>query len=300
MSEDKKHITPKFSEQEIDSALDLLSQLRVPQGNKTKADAWDSLFSSIDDTQADEIVSSPAIKRLWRIAVAASVVVLLGMASFLYFASNVSLSAGEAEHLATLLPDGSNVTLNAGSTISYRRYGWHSNRNVSLTGEAMFSVKKGKTFTVEVNGYSVQVLGTVFNVRYRDSLLDVKCYEGVVAVSQGADNPVVVTAGQSVSVTKGSAIPSPTPLTESVESNWTTGDFYFDKSPLPHVFAEIERQFGVSIQPANDIASRTYSGYFSKSSLPVALEMVCVPMGLSWSITADSTIVLVNPQDTLQ
>lgn len=300
MSEDSKNITPEFSEQEVDAALEMLSHFRVPEGNRSKEDAWNSLFDTIEQQRV--VVSTPGatIHRLWWVAAAASILLIVGFASFFYFTAEVSLTTGAAQHLAVVLPDGSHVTLNAESSITYPRFTWSRNRVVNLSGEAMFSVTTGKTFTVDVDGYSVQVLGTVFNVRYRDKLLDVKCYEGVVAVASSGTNRKLVKEGHAVSVTSGEPIPEPVEIEESPESNWTTGDFYFEGALLTSVFEEIQRQFGVEVISSNDFTSRTYTGYFNRESLPSALEMVCIPMGLSWSIAPDSSSVKIQQQDQLE
>ena len=65
-----------------------------------------------------------------------------------------------------LLPDGSTVTLNSGSTLSYpEKFG--RRRVVRLSGEAVFTVTASRrhTFTVETDGMDVTAHGTVFNVR---------------------------------------------------------------------------------------------------------------------------------------
>ena len=64
------------------------------------------------------------------------------------------------------LADGTQVWLNAASTLQYPASFNGSDRTVTLTGEAYFEVAQdaSKPFFVKVNGMTVQVLGTHFNV----------------------------------------------------------------------------------------------------------------------------------------
>jgi len=65
------------------------------------------------------------------------------------------------------LPDGTEISLNKNSTLSYSSSYGEKVREVSLEGEGYFSVMKDKTkaFVVDLNGSKISVLGTVFNVK---------------------------------------------------------------------------------------------------------------------------------------
>ena len=77
----------------------------------------------------------------------------------------VSVAYGEQKRL--ILPDSSEVWLNAGSSILYPETFAKNKRQVILNGEAYFSVKKDTVspFIVETSQLSVKVLGTRFNVK---------------------------------------------------------------------------------------------------------------------------------------
>ncbi len=65
------------------------------------------------------------------------------------------------------LPDGSNVWLNAGTTLSYNQDYGQKERRLHLTGEAYFDVSKDKAhpFIVQTLGITVHALGTKFNLK---------------------------------------------------------------------------------------------------------------------------------------
>lgn len=79
--------------------------------------------------------------------------------------SEVSTRYGSKTKL--LLPDGSQVWLNAGSKLSYDKTYGNSIREVALSGEAFFDVVKNpsKPFVIHVAKIDIKVLGTAFNVK---------------------------------------------------------------------------------------------------------------------------------------
>ena len=70
------------------------------------------------------------------------------------------------ERTMVILPDSSKVWLNGGSSLIYPSRFVSAERNVCLTGEAYFDVRKdsSRPFTVDVNQMKLKVLGTTFNV----------------------------------------------------------------------------------------------------------------------------------------
>ena len=83
------------------------------------------------------------VKRLnlltWYV-VAASVLIILSVFYGANSTKNYTTSIGE--QLAILLPDGSQVQLNANSSLEHKRFFWNNNRLLNLQGEAYFEVKE--------------------------------------------------------------------------------------------------------------------------------------------------------------
>jgi transmembrane sensor len=77
----------------------------------------------------------------------------------------VGTKKGSKSHI--VLPDGTNVWLNADSKIIYPGNFQGETREVSLVGEAFFDVVKNvnKPFIIHTGTMDVKVLGTAFNVR---------------------------------------------------------------------------------------------------------------------------------------
>ncbi|MEM9157925.1 MAG: FecR domain-containing protein [Verrucomicrobiota bacterium] len=86
------------------------------------------------------------------------------------------------------LNDGSSVEINRGAIVT-PAYTAHERRVKLIKGEANFKVAKdpNRPFIVEVAGVSVKAIGTVFNVRYSEDLVDVIVSEGRVQVNSSSD-----------------------------------------------------------------------------------------------------------------
>lgn len=82
----------------------------------------------------------------------------------------LTLTTPRGGYYHAILPDGTNVWLNAASTISYPSRFANEERRVRLSGEAYFEVTSRKghfsdtPFIVETDGQEITVLGTHFNI----------------------------------------------------------------------------------------------------------------------------------------
>ena len=267
--------------------------LSLPEYHETQA--WQRLQLAVGSRQsAVRSLQHPKIHKLIplrRIASIAAALAVIALGIW-WFAGNGSSSKADTaiatttgEQQEVKLPDGSQVTLNARSTLEYFAAGWNGERRVTLAGEAFFKAKKGKRFTVQTEQGKVEVVGTQFNVFARDRELEVKCTEGKVQVTNPTGTErVLLTAGEQVNVLDG-RMQRRQGLT--YYPNWFKGESSFRSAPLEKVFGEMERQYGIVVV-ADSVAGRTFSGKFVHKDLEKALRMVCGPMGLEWSVTEDT------------
>ncbi len=88
--------------------------------------------------------------------------------------------------LTDTLPDGSVITLNKLSSLTYPNRFDGNTRTVQLNGEAFFNVtpNKDKPFIVDVNGVIIRVVGTSFNVKSTAGKTEVIVETGRVEVSK--------------------------------------------------------------------------------------------------------------------
>ncbi|MGH8240542.1 MAG: FecR family protein [Steroidobacteraceae bacterium] len=93
-------------------------------------------------------------------------------------------ATGLGERRTVVLEDGSHVELNTTTRIEVD-YSSDRRRIHLASGEALFEVvKDGRPFIVEGGGAVVRALGTAFNVRLRDQVVEVTVAEGTVTVGE--------------------------------------------------------------------------------------------------------------------
>lgn len=256
-------------------------QLSPPRA-QSREEAWASLSHRIE-AEAQVIPTTPvrSMRRRPVLAAMAAAIALLIAGYFFWPQSTHTIYTAAGNKESQFLPDGSEVILNAQSTLSFDPNEWDQSRGVFLEGEAYIKVKKGSTFSVKTPLGVVQVLGTEFNVFARGQRLDVACFTGKVAV-ETADAKTVLTPGSAAQLDDSGTL-STYQFNAKSKAAWKKGEFYFEKVPFKFVIQELERQFDVRVNmPSTE--GRTYTGYFTNQNLEEALEMVCLPMGLQFSL----------------
>lgn len=256
---------------------------------KSQSEIREDLFGRI---ARQPLGRSIRLSRVWYAA--ASIALLLGLVSFLrFYSTSIEVPAGV--HQLALLPDGSQVELNASSTLSYHPFWWRVERTVQFEGEAFFEVQKGKNFKVESARGTTQVLGTSFNIFSREQVYRVTCASGKVRVSSPT-NQVVLLPNSRARVLPDGQIDVLANLDLNPDLSWRNNLFLFTATPLAEVFREIERQYAVTIQMQVD-SSDLYTGNFTRSQkIEEVLSFVCPAAGLTFKKKSDNLyLVLKNP-----
>ncbi len=213
-------------------------------------------------------------------------VLVLGVAAyFLIDSDSNTITSGIGEKIAHNFEDGSNVSLNASSSIAYQSKEWQKNRSVKLTGEGLFSVEPGSTFEVETALGNITVLGTVFNIRAWDGYLSVTCYEGKVQV-QNESGSQIIAKGEKVNISPNEGLVKSTH--NDLEPYWRNGSSRFKNEPFENVIYELERQFDVSVTSSK--MKEPFNGIFDHNDVKKALEQICTPMGLSFKFVTNKKI----------
>ncbi len=220
--------------------------------------------------------------------IAASLLLFLTLS---FFTTNVNIETGFAENQQIILPDNSKVTLNAKSTLTYNRMLYKINRELELRGEAFFEVNKGDKFKVKTNDYTVQVLGTKFNLTNRGDYFKTTCYEGKVQVIKAESNDIL-SEGEEVSFI-GSKKSKKVKQEKLRSPSWLKGVSSFKSAPLSHVLKEIEIQYGVIFENTSlKNKQLLYTGEFPHNKLEEALENVLLPMGINYKV--DNKKIILN------
>ena len=158
----------------------------------------------------------------------------------------VSTPAGTTTSLT--LSDGTKVLLNANSRLEYAKTFSTERREVTLIGEARFSVAKDahRPFIVRTEQIQTQVLGTVFDVKaYPQTIPDVTLYEGSVEVSLNGTSPKRMQPGEQASLNKEGELKLE--KASATQGKWTEGEFVFDNRELIAVMQEIGSWYNISV-----------------------------------------------------
>lgn len=315
---------------------------------------WDRLFANALQTAKEKEAGSQAVVRplLWRrIAVAASIVLVLSVGAYFYFSNKVSdqqaatnkpqratdikapaanramitLANGEKIYLDSsangalaneqginlvklndgkivykaagspsgagskisyntlnnprgsrvidiTLSDGSQVWLNAGSSVTYPVAFVEKERKVEITGEAYFEVAHDKTrpFLVSRGDLRVQVLGTKFNVNAYDDEADIKVtlLEGSVRVdapgTTRTGNAAILRPGQQVIADHGKLKVERAVDLEQVMA-WKNGFFSFHDADVQTVMRQLGRWYNVEVSYTGAAGTDKFTGEIDRS-----------------------------------
>ena len=258
------------------------SQLETPKFDEHK------ILNTVLETkkQTPKVVT---LKPNWFMRIAAVLVIGFG----LFFAYNTFTPTTElaenGKQTTFLLPDNSEVVLNSGSQIDYKKWNWDNNRKLELNGEAYFKVAKGKKFEVNTNLGKVSVLGTQFNVKARKDRFDVVCFEGKVKVNFNTQE-VILTPGQMVSFEGNEKIVSKT--ISDAKPLWLSKELSFEKEKLTAVLEEIQRQYNVTIDAKNIKSDQFFTGKIPTNNIDIALKTITSIYHLKYSKSTNSNYVI--------
>jgi len=261
----------------------------VPPEGKNEQEALNELrFLMNDNAPRRKIVLKP-----WIMAVAATVTALVLLFPAIRLIEKKVVIARMAEQKEILLPDGSSVTLNAGSKFSYSGRNFQSHRAVRLEGEAFLKVQKGNEFVISTPHGDVEILGTELNIFSRGNEFRVSCITGKVGVNAGT-RKVILTPGELAELS-GEILIKKSVQNPAIAVSWKQGEFYFEDKALIYIFDELERQFNVTIKHQG-LENRFFTGNFSNKNLKEALDIVCIPMELNYEVMERNKVVTVSPK----
>ncbi|WP_339920769.1 FecR family protein [uncultured Flavobacterium sp.] len=239
------------------------AHLEVPPFNESK------ILEKVINHEKVKSKVIPLYKK-WLFKVAAVLVIGLGITFIMQNFSSENHYALNGKRTTFSLPDNSEVVLNAGSEIEYKKWNWYNNRNIELDGEAYFKVAKGKKFEVTTALGKVTVLGTQFNVKARKNRFDVSCFEGNVKVNYN-NLEVILSHGQKLTFENGNQVYADAKTTKP---EWLDNKIAFDKENLRGILDEIQRQYNVSIEVKAKYSDELFTGKIPLDNLDIALHII--------------------------
>jgi transmembrane sensor len=221
--------------------------------------------------------------------------------------------------------DGTVVTLNSATTLSYPENFNDSLREVYLDGEAYFDVAKDpqRPFIIHTHKMNIRVLGTSFNVKsYQHELLsEAALVKGSIEVTLN-DRPsdrIILTPNEKLVVQNYTAVKAkvntiPTQKQDSIdkgtrysltylthypnvdktviETSWVENKLVFSDKDFVGLASQLERWFGVHIEFTNEkVKEYRFGGLFEKESLPEVLNALQMTESFEYKIS-DSIVYI--------
>ncbi|MBU2913498.1 FecR family protein [Reichenbachiella agariperforans] len=219
---------------------------------------------------------------------------LLLMAGWWYISSdNKQLEIATLEDTQELqLADGSNITLNQHSKLSYPETFGDSERKVSLKGEAYFQVaaNEAQPFVITLNQAQVTVIGTAFNIDATSAdHISVSVDEGTVRFSTISEE-VLLHAGESASLDLYAKSLTKLAVPETPTHNfWRTKSLSFQNTPLDQVATALHDSYGSNIQLSNPaLATCSITVHFENEELDNILDIISSTLDLKVTKTEQS------------
>jgi len=255
-------------------------------------EAWVKVESQIhiSPSQKQTIIRRLFVHPIYRFAAAILIAAMLMVAGYEvitnYSASSQMLEISAARQILNkfTLPDGSLVSLNSDTKISYPRKFGRKTREVNIIGEAFFEVKpnKNQPFIIHAGKAQIKVVGTSFSVSaYPDKeLVEVIVETGKVQVlNKMADTikskALILTPGD-----KGTLVYSSNTLNKTTNGDpnfiaWKTHNLSFKATSLKEVIDDLQNVYKVKIRlDDSKLNELLLTAQFNNYSLDFILKVI--------------------------
>lgn len=227
---------------------------------------------------------------------------LLTWGPYLYFSSEkmsvpdmiVMAESGQKTHL--ILPDGSKVWLNSGSSLSYPSDFGTKTRTVRLTGEGYFEVMKDdiKIFSVETEGVNIQVHGTKFNITAHPNApkTDISLIEGSISVEDKAQNRLaMLMPNQTFKINNENLQFEIIEEDTQLAALWSENKCRVENATAEEVFKKIGYWYGLNIHLENNNTDYRYGFTIKEESFREFLELINELTPLEYSINGEEVTI---------
>ncbi|MBC7829754.1 MAG: FecR domain-containing protein [Chitinophagaceae bacterium] len=244
--------------------------------------------------------------QFYRYASAASVTGLLVLLTSTLFVSKMKDMRQSKETLLitttaigqvqkAVMPDGSQITLNEHSTISYPKYFNKTARELALNGECFFNVipDKARPFVITIDELKIKVVGTSFNVRKipASERIEVQVQSGIVKMYTSQKEITVNRGKTGVYTIYNGALE----LKDTIDINsigYATKIFSFNDISFIDACHYLESAFNVTIR----IDALRYEGckitaQFDNKPLEYILDVITATLNTSYQKQEDLIIV---------
>lgn len=188
-------------------------------------------------------------------AAAASVLVVIGIGTYLYQRPTTTTLTADATQQVYRLPDGTMVTLAPHATLSYTS----DCREVEMTGKAYFAIRHDARhpFTITDNDYIIRDIGTHLQVEESEAGTRLTVLEGAACFgsTKSGGKALTLRAGMAATLAEGDRSPVMDRQPDVNQAAWATHEFHFADAPLADVLHTLSTYYHVRLT-ASDTSKR--------------------------------------------
>ena len=266
-----------------------------------EAAAWQKFQARIQQPVLEEIPQVKTVRFLFTRKLQVAAAILL-FAVGLWWAYNTTNKPGVvavidkqsfSNTLIDTLSDGSIVTLNKNTTVSYPASFKAKTRTVKLKGEAFFKVTpdKAKPFIVDAGNVMITVVGTAFNVKNYDSATQVIVESGIVQVTSG-NQFIELRKGEQVFIKNSGAAFEKSTVKDSLYNYYRTKQIICNNTPLPDVIKIINQAYNAHVVLGDGALQQLrLSATFKEESLETVIDIIQQTFNLRVTQQGDSTVL---------
>lgn len=206
--------------------------------------------------------------------------------------NQLELSTPRGGQYKIALQDGTNVWLNAASTLRYPTRFVGNERVVEIVGEAYFEVAKDakRPFKVKSQGQVIEVLGTQFNISAYPEEQEAKTtlVEGKVAVSlhdaqvDSDERPHTLLPGQQATIKASSVRVEKVDVSQYTA--WKDGFFYFNGDSPQEAFAQLSRWYDFELVYPGEVPTVQFFGKIERNKSLGSLLKILDKAGLEFEV----------------
>jgi len=267
----------------------------------------DKIHHRISIDRETEVTGLQKRARIYRtlFRVAAVLILPLLLTSILFINEKLNLAAKDnlytevsvspGSKLRTILPDGTVVWLNSGSTLKYPQSFSNNNRQAILTGEAYFNVISDQLhpFVVKTEGLDLKVIGTSFNVMAypEENNISVTLEEGKISVEKPSSDKKIsrlcfLEPNEQILFQKETGEAKLATVNTDQFTSWKDGKLIFRNNSLDFIFNRLERWYNAEIEIMGDgkLPQAPYTLTIEDETIIQVLEYLSVASGLSYEV----------------
>jgi transmembrane sensor len=279
------------------SAEDPFSQLSITEKDEMRARSFENISSKL---KAEPPPKAKLAARALALYGSVAAGILLSILTYVFLdlstpsmveeiaiVRSVSTTNGVKK---VILGDSSIVWLKGNSTIFYPEKFNGGERNIKLTGEALFEVAKDpeNPFVIQCGGLSAKVLGTSFNIKSDETAIEIIVLTGKVALSSKGNNDGLIVLPNEKAVYNRTKDQISKIVVNETEKVATTGgteySMRFNATRLKEIIRRIEGKFDVTVLLADErLNNCTITADFTDQSLDRTFSMISQTLKIEYA-----------------